>query len=87
VDFPQSPVHFSGHVLLVIDDYRKNARMYQRRALGHSDISINFCAQSLRISGSAENFILIESEDPGNFRSRNVALKSTKIVATAKGEL
>lgn len=87
VDFPKSPVHFSGHVLLVIGDYWKNGGMYHREALGHSDISIGFCARSPWISGSADNLILIESEYTGYFRSRYVALKSTKIVATAKGEL
>src|SRR5210317_1884802 len=86
-NFPKSPVHFSGHVLLVISDYRKNGRKYLREALGDSDITIDFSARSPRISGSAENFVLIESEYTGNFRSRNVALKSTKIVATATGAL
>src|SRR6056300_1294739 len=50
--------------------------MYQREALGHSDFKIDFSARSPCISGIAENFIF-----------RNVALKSTKIVPTAKGEL
>ena len=61
--------------------------MYQREALGHSDFTIDFSARSPCISGIAENFILVEREDTENFRCRNVALKSTKIVPTAKGEL
>ena len=71
----------------MISDYRKNGRKYLREALGDSDITIDFSARSPRISGSAENFVLIESEYTGNFRSRNAALKSTKIVATATGAL
>lgn len=86
-NFPKSPVHFSGHVLLVLGQYTKNGRKYLREALGDSDILIDFSTGSPRISGRATNFVLIESEYTGNFRSRNVELKSTKILATAKGVL
>ncbi|GEM_PF-3951910 len=86
-NYPKTSVHFSGQVLLVLGEYTKNGRKYLREALGDSDITIDFSARSPKISGRASNFVLIESEYTGNFRNRNVGLRSSKIVATITGEV